>query len=74
MKPEFKIISDLINKNSHLKLYNINNNPTRNGILIALKKMGAIINLTNKRLIWILNMLKVGYLELFALYMEFIEL
>ena len=38
-----------INKNSNLTLRNINNNPTRNGIILALKKMGANIKLINNR-------------------------
>ena len=41
----FFIVSALINKNSKLIIKNINNNPTRNGLLIALKKMGAKISL-----------------------------
>ncbi len=45
----FLIVSALINENSHIKLSSINNNPTRNGILIALKKMGANIFLSNHR-------------------------
>ena len=47
----FFIVATLINPNSKIKLKNININPTRNGILLALKKMGAKINLTNKRYI-----------------------
>ena len=47
----FFIIAALINQNSKIKLKNININPTRNGILLALEKMGAKINLTNKRFI-----------------------
>jgi len=47
----FFIIAALINKESHLKLNNINVNPTRNGILIALKKMGANISYSNNRTI-----------------------
>ena len=43
----FFIISALINKNSHLILKNINNNPTRNGVILALKRMGAKISLLN---------------------------
>ncbi len=46
----FFIVSCLINKNSNLTLKNINNNPTRNGIILALKKMGAKISLFNERL------------------------
>ncbi len=45
----FFIVAALVNKNSHLKMSNINVNPTRNGILLALKKMGAKINFLNKR-------------------------
>ena len=39
----FFIVAALINKNSEITLKNININPTRNGFLIALKKMGANI-------------------------------
>ena len=46
----FFIVSALINHNSHIILKNINNNPTRNGIILALKKMGANIKLINNRL------------------------
>ena len=46
----FFIVAALIVKNSNITLKNINNNPTRNGIIIALKKMGARITITNKRL------------------------
>ena len=45
----FFIVSALINDNSHLTLKNINNNSSRNGILLALKKMGAKIDLKNQR-------------------------
>ena len=45
----FFIVSALINNNSSIKLKKINNNPTRNGIILALKKMGARINLFNQR-------------------------
>ena len=45
----FFIVSALINKNSHITLKNINNNPTRNGIILALEKMGAKLSLSNKR-------------------------
>ncbi len=45
----FFIVAALIVKNSNIILKNINNNPTRNGIIIALKKMGAKITMTNKR-------------------------
>ena len=44
----FFIVSALINNNSHLILKNINNNPTRNGLLIALKKMGARLSYSNE--------------------------
>ncbi len=47
----FFIVSALINKNSKIKLENVNINPTRDGILIALNKMGAKISLLNKRTI-----------------------
>ena len=46
----FFIVSALINKNSKIILKDINNNPTRNGIIIALKKMGAKIKLINNRI------------------------
>ena len=46
----FFIVAALINNNSEIVLKNINNNPTRNGLILALKKMGANIILTNKRL------------------------
>ncbi len=46
----FFIVSALINKKSHIILKNINNNPSRNGIILALKKMGAKISLLNERL------------------------
>ncbi len=45
----FFIVSALINDNSHIKLKNINNNPTRNGLILALKKMGAKIKILNER-------------------------
>ena len=45
----FLIVSALINNNSHLLLKDINNNPTRNGLIIALKKMGANITIKNKK-------------------------
>ncbi len=47
----FFIVAALINKNSKLLLKNININPTRDGVLFALKKMGGKINFENKRLI-----------------------
>ena len=46
----FFIVSALINKNSKIILKNINNNPTRNGIILALIKMGAKIKLINSRM------------------------
>ncbi len=46
----FFIVSALINNNSKVVLRNINNNPTRNGLLFALEKMGAKIKLLNKRI------------------------
>ncbi len=45
----FFIVAALINSNSNIYLKNINNNPTRNGILLALNKMNAKIKLINKR-------------------------
>ncbi len=45
----FFIVAALINKNSNIVLKNININPTRNGILIALKRMGAKILFFNNR-------------------------
>jgi len=45
----FFIVAALINENSNIKLNNININPTRDGILIALEKMGADITIYNKR-------------------------
>ena len=45
----FFIIAALINKGSKINLNNININPTRDGILKALKKMGAKINIKNQR-------------------------
>jgi len=45
----FFIVACLINKNSKLTLKNINVNPSRNGILRALKKMKAKIDIKNKR-------------------------
>lgn len=46
----FFIVAALINDNSHIILENININPTRNGILIALKKMGANISIFNRKI------------------------
>ena len=45
----FFIVACLINKNSNLVLKNININPSRDGILRALKKMKAKIDIKNKR-------------------------
>ena len=45
----FFIVAALINKGSKISMLNININPTRDGIITALKKMGAKINLKNKR-------------------------
>ena len=47
----FFIVAAMINKNSNLKLQNININPTRDGILHALKLMGGNITISNQRLI-----------------------
>ena len=46
----FLIVAALINANSKIFLKNINNNPTRNGLLVALNKMGAKIKILNQRL------------------------
>ena len=45
----FFIVAALINKNSKIKLNQINLNPTRDGIIRALKKMGGKINIINKK-------------------------
>ncbi len=45
----FFIVAALIHKNSNIILRNININPTRNGLIIALMKMGAKINFFNTR-------------------------
>ena len=45
----FFIIAALINKGSKIKLNNININPSRDGILKALKKMRAKISIKNQR-------------------------
>ena len=45
----FFIIAALINKGSKINLNNININPSRDGILKALKKMGSKINIKNQR-------------------------
>jgi len=47
----FFIVAAMINENSNLKLQNININPTRDGILHALKLMGGNIKISNKKLI-----------------------
>ena len=47
----FFIVAAMINKNSNLKLQNININPTRDGILHALKLMGGNIKISNQRLV-----------------------
>ena len=46
----FFIVAALINKKSNILLKDINNNPTRNGLLLALKKMGAKITFSNNRI------------------------
>tara|TARA_B100000925_G_scaffold58007_1_gene38573 strand:- start:595 stop:1893 length:1299 start_codon:yes stop_codon:yes gene_type:complete len=46
----FFIVAALINKKSDILLKNINNNPTRNGLILALKKMGAKISFSNNRI------------------------
>ena len=45
----FFIIAALINRGSKINLNNININPSRDGILKALKKMGAKISIENQR-------------------------
>ena len=47
----FFIVAAIINKKSNITIKNININPTRNGILIALQKMGAKIIIKNKHTI-----------------------
>ena len=47
----FFIVAALINKNSKISLKNINLNPTRDGIIKALKKMGANISIKNQRVL-----------------------
>ncbi len=47
----FFIIAALINKGSKINLNNININPSRDGILKALKKMGAKISIENQRMV-----------------------
>ena len=46
----FFIVAALINNNSFIQLKNINNNPTRNGLILALKKMGANLEFYNERI------------------------
>ena len=46
----FFIVAALIQKNSHLHISNVNINPTRDGLIIALQKMGANILMHNKRI------------------------
>ena len=46
----FFIVSGLINNNSKIILRNINNNPTRNGLIIALLKMGAKLSFFNEHI------------------------
>ncbi len=45
----FFIVAALINNGSKINITNVNINPTRDGILKALKKMGAKINIKNQR-------------------------
>jgi len=45
----FFIVAALINKGSKINMNNININPSRNGILKALKKMRAKINIKNQK-------------------------
>ena len=45
----FFIVAALINKGSKISMHNININSTRDGILRALKKMGAKIKIKNQR-------------------------
>jgi len=47
----FFIIAALINKGSKITLKNININPSRDGILRALKKMGSKISIENQRIV-----------------------
>ena len=46
----FFIVSALINHDSHIILKKINNNPSRNGLIYALKKMGARIAFFNEHI------------------------
>ena len=45
----FFIVAALINEKSNITLKKINNNPTRNGIIKALLKMNANLNIVNER-------------------------
>ena len=47
----FFIVAALINKGSKISMKNININPTRDGLLRALKKMGAKIDIKNQRML-----------------------
>jgi len=47
----FFIVAALINKGSKISMSNININPTRDGILKALNKMGANISIKNQRIL-----------------------
>ena len=47
----FFIVAALINKGSKIYMKNININPTRDGLLKALKKMGAKIDIKNLRML-----------------------
>jgi len=47
----FFIIAALINKGSKINLKNININPSRDGVLKALKKMGGKISIKNQRIV-----------------------
>ena len=62
----FFIVATLINYNSQIRLKNINYNPTRNGLILALKKMGANIELINQRTVNNENIcdIEVAYSEL----------
>ena len=62
----FFIVAALINKGSKISMQNININPTRDGILRALNKMGANINIRNQRMLSgeIVADLEIKYTEL----------
>ena len=47
----FFIVAALINKGSKISMENININPTRDGFIKALKKMGAKINIRNQKVL-----------------------